>query len=59
MSEQEKVRLYLSIENAKKINTCPYAHGREGLTCQCRYDFGHTGNCKCFDETCKLEWERS
>lgn len=46
----------MTIENAIDLNTCPYAHGYKGLTCQCRYEFGHEGKCKCFDKTCNLEW---
>ena len=52
------VHLFMEIENAIDLNTCPFAHGYKGLTCQCRYEFGHVGNCKCFDETCNLEWSR-
>ncbi len=56
--KKNMVHLYMTIENAIELNTCPYAHGYKGLTCQCRYKFGHAGNCKCFDKTCNLEWDK-
>ena len=52
------VHLFMEVENAIDLNTCPYAHGYKGLMCQCRFEFGHAGNCKCFDKGCNLEWSR-
>lgn len=52
------IHLYLEIENAIDLNTCPFAHGYKGLMCQCRFEFGHDGKCKCFDKNCDVEWTR-
>lgn len=55
---KQKIHANGTFEESLDKNYCRWSHGWGKLECQCGLDFGHTGECKCYDQTCNVTWRR-
>lgn len=55
---KRKIHPHMTLENSIDQFTCRWSHGWGSLECQCGLEFGHAGDCRCYDVTCTQTWRR-